>query len=122
MLTPWLITAAVAGLAGWFGVARMAARAWPAMGAGLVLLLAGGLACWTIGAAKTGPFPAGLGGLLLGMLLFIATGAVLLGAALRRLHEWWRPPVALPSRTGGWGAVAGIGLFSGIAVLLSVLE
>src|SRR5690606_25087450 len=108
--------------AGWFGVARMAARAWPAMGAGLVLLLAGGLACWTIGGTRTGPFPAGLGGLLVGMLLFIAAGAVLLGAALRRLHEWWRPPVAVPSRTGGWWAVAGIGLFSGVAVLRSVLE
>lgn len=122
MLILWLIAATVAGLGGWFGVARMTARAWPAMAAGLGLLLVGGLACWAIGAARAGPFPAGLDGLLFGLLLFIAMGAVLLGAALRRLHEWRRPPVVAPSRTGGGWAVAGIGLLSGVAVLLSALE
>ncbi len=123
MLTLWLIVAVVAGLAAWFGAARMAARSWPAMGAGLALLLVGGLLCWAIGESKSGGgFLAGIIGVLCALLLFIAAGGVVLGAALRRLYEWRRPPPRPPSGAPGWWSVLGIGLLCGLGVLASVME
>ena len=122
MLIPWLVVGLVTGLAAWFGAARMAARDGRALTLGLILpLVAGGL-CWMIAEGKSGGFMAGIIGVLFALLLFIATGAVVLGAALRRVYEWWRPPAELRPAAPGWLGMLGMGLFCVFAVLASALE
>ena len=118
----WFITAIAVGLSAWFGAARMAARDWRALAAGLALPLAAGGLCGMIAETKSG-FLAGLLGALLALLLFVAAAAEVLGALGRRVYEWWRPPAAghVPAAPG-WLGVLGMGLFSGLAVLASALE
>lgn len=122
MAVLWFIAALVAGLSAWFGAARMAARDWRALAAGLALPLVAALLCAMIAESRTG-FMAGIVGALCAVLLFIAAGAVVLGAVLRRLYEWWRPPTApRPAAAPGWLGVLGLGLFGVLAVLVSALE
>lgn len=117
-----LIVALVAGMAAWFGAARAAARSWAALGFGLIMLLAAAGICWIIAEGKTGGFLAGIVGAVFTLLSLIAAGAVVAGAALRLIHEWRYPPAGDRPASTGWLGVLGVGLYSGLAVLLSALE
>lgn len=118
----WLIIAVTIAPMLWVGASRMAARSGGPLLAGLALLLIAAGLCWLIGDSKSGGFLAGIVGLALALLLSIAAGGLLAGAALRWLYERLRPvsPQCPPLRPA-WD-IWGIAGFSLLAVVLSAME
>lgn len=113
-----------AASSGWM---RMAARSFAPPAISLVMLMVSAVACWGIGAQKTGGMFAGLGSTLLAMLLGVGAAGLIAGAILRRVHEVLHqrikghPAPARPTPDRPWDAMALCAL-SVIAVGLSLLE
>lgn len=118
------IIALVVGWGVWTGVTRMAARSLRPLLTALAALLAGAGACYLIGQGKSGVDLRGLGGMLMCLLLLLAAGSLVFGAALRWLHDATRRRVepeynTLPDRPWDiWGLYA----LSVLAVGISLLE
>lgn len=108
----------------WTGATRMVSRSFRPLLIGLAALLAGAGACWLIGSQKTGGGYHGLLSMLLVLLLLLAAGSVILGAALRGLHDLTRrrltTDLAAPP-AGNWD-IWGLCALSATAVIASVAE
>ncbi|MDQ7260914.1 hypothetical protein NM680_03755 [Paracoccus sp. PS-1] len=118
----WLVIGVTLAATLWFGAARMGARSFGVLGAGLAVLLGSAGLCWLIGEAKTGGYLAGIVGMLLCLLMLIAAGGVLAGTLLRWLYERLSPPA--PPRAAlrpAWDLM-GLGAFAALAVILSAVE
>lgn len=126
-LLVYLIPALLALGAAASGWMRMAARSFAPLAISFAALAASAVACWYIGAQKTGGMFAGLGSTLLAMLIGTGAAGLLAGAICRALHEILHrrikghpaPGRSVPERP--WDVMA-LAALSVIAVGLSLLE
>ena len=126
-LLVYLIPALLALGAASSGWMRIAARSYAPFVLSLVALAVSAVACWYIGAQKTGGMLAGLGSTLLAMLMGVGAAGLITGAILRALHEALHrrikghpaPGREAPDRPWDVMALAALSL---IAVGLSLIE
>ncbi|WJS86045.1 hypothetical protein [Paracoccus sp. TOH] len=121
MALVWLIIAVTVTLTATIGALRAATRSLVPLALPLALLLGAAGLCYLISGTKTGGYLPGIVGALLCLLLLVAAGGLVLGAAGRWLYDRLSHAAAGSGPVALWDVWL-LGGLGALAVLLSAME